>query len=213
MDAIRCCIEAIGLSYARLVSGAVAAEDAMRGGVSPLPLTLFVDAWALVDWVHRLHDLVEHAPGLKKSPGKELFLRETASSNRLRNAFQHPTGEYAKGTPDGTPWGSLAWVYVVDATHVRSWVAVIGGLNTAGTHPVVNPIGHLRGPADRFELSAFGESGSLSRWFDAVVAFADELEQRVATASAALGAQASTCVTDLLVCIDMEFDPSPLETV
>lgn len=207
LDAIRCCIEAIGLSYARLVAGAVAADAATRtpGGAPPFPI--FADSWAMVDWVHRMHDLVKHAPGLRNSSGKQLFLRETASADALRNAFQHPTGEYAKGTPDGSPWGSISWVFILDATHIRRCMTLIGGIQSGALHPVTVPGGHLRRPADLFELTAFGTSASLSKWFDAVVMFARELEERVGEANAALGDAAAGRVTDVMVYLDVTLGP------
>jgi hypothetical protein len=204
LDAIRCCIEAIGLGYARLVHQAVIADQTMAPGAAP-PLGIFADSWALVDWVHRMHDLVNHAPGLKTSPGKSLFLRETTSADRLRNAFQHPTGEYAKAAPDGTPWGTISWVVVVDAHHARSYTLLIGGATEGARYPISAPAGNVRGPADLFEVFAFGEHASISKWFDAVTAFAHELEERVTNANERLGEAAAPSVTDLLARMDFEF--------
>lgn len=74
-----------------------------------------------------------------------------------------------------------------------------------GNAAVVNPLGKsLRGPADLFELSAFGERASLSAWFDAVTSFAHALEKAIANVITKLGAQYVGSVGDMSASLQYE---------
>lgn len=130
LESIRLCVDAIGMSYARLV-----VEASVMGSQPKPSVAMLLDSWAIVDWVHRMHDLVKNTPRLPNGAPKQLFLRETASADTLRNAFQHLTGEYAKGQPTASPLGSLAWVFPTGPSSGHMCVSIVGTLPSGGTLP------------------------------------------------------------------------------
>jgi hypothetical protein len=69
------------------------------------------DAWAMIDSVHRLRELLEQMPRLKKNqPELQLFLRRTATVEELRHFFQHFRTEIDSFVSRGMPlWGTLSW--------------------------------------------------------------------------------------------------------
>ena len=70
------------------------------------------DAWQLVDIVHRLRELLQQLPRLrKKEPKLQLFLRQTAAAEALRHFVQHfRTGIDSYATTGMPVWGTLTWV-------------------------------------------------------------------------------------------------------
>jgi hypothetical protein len=77
-----------------------------------------LDAWVMVDVCHRVRELVQQTPGLrKKLPGIQVFLRGTEQVQNLRNYVQH----FRSGIPDiplqSNPlWGVLSWTSSNDKT-------------------------------------------------------------------------------------------------
>jgi hypothetical protein len=70
------------------------------------------DAWLMIDSAHRLRELLEQAPNLKKNqPELQLFLRRTVPVEALRHFFQHFRTEIETFASRGMPlWGTLSWV-------------------------------------------------------------------------------------------------------
>jgi hypothetical protein len=72
--------------------------------------------WALIDTTHRLRELVQQAPGIKKkSRHVQLFLRRTSRIDVLRNHVQHLRTEIRSiPTPAPPVWGAVSWVSAQD---------------------------------------------------------------------------------------------------
>lgn len=74
-------------------------------------LEIFSFAWALVDNVRRFHRLLWKAPGIKNLPSSESFVKKWDSQLRdIRNAMQHPDGDYMKNMKENYVYGSIYWV-------------------------------------------------------------------------------------------------------
>lgn len=117
LDAIRLSVQFIDAAYQRiedaLITLTLQTDRSLRLG----PIAL-MDAWALVDAVHRLRALVSGMPRYKRlAPSKRLFLRRTVGVEALRNSFQHLVNDLRALTQSDLPvLGALTWVRPISAT-------------------------------------------------------------------------------------------------
>jgi hypothetical protein len=74
-------------------------------------LSLFASAWALTDNARRFHRLLWKIPELSKLPCATGFVNRWAGTLRkVRDAMQHPDGDYRKDMSENYTFGSLYWV-------------------------------------------------------------------------------------------------------
>lgn len=114
LDGIRYSIEISHLAYLRLVDTlerVAALSGTASDELADLIVTSVSDAWAMIDSVHRLRELVEHLPGLRrKDPNVQVLLRSTEVVEELRNRVQHFRSEIDDFLPAKAPlWGSISW--------------------------------------------------------------------------------------------------------
>mgnify|MGYP006873467032 CR=1 FL=1 len=115
LDGIRYAIQIFDLASSRLggtlhqLSQIKENSPELADGIS----SAIADAWTMIDSTHRLRELLEQLPGLKKKePALQLFLKRTSKVEDLRNFFQHFRNEIDTFTELGLPlWGTLSWVY------------------------------------------------------------------------------------------------------
>jgi hypothetical protein len=112
-DAIRYSLHVFDLAASRLAGAIdVLSEETVNHERLSEPIASAIsDAWLLIDSTHRLRELVEQAPKLKKKqPEVQLFLRRTAIAEKLRHFFQHfRTGIEAYVATAQPIWGTLSW--------------------------------------------------------------------------------------------------------
>jgi hypothetical protein len=106
-----------------------------------------MNAWAVVDAVHRLGGLARRLRGLRRGPAVRAFLTTAELVEPLRNAVQHLDGEIERLLRDGRPiWGSLSWAYwaymeSLGAKQFQVGLLMPGTVMPAYELPVVNPLG------------------------------------------------------------------------
>jgi hypothetical protein len=85
-------------------------EMTAKGVPFSTAVSLLADVWSVVDTVHRIRELIEHAPLFPKNqPNVRAFLVKTAVAEELRHYVQHLAGK-AKGWTPLTPfWGAISW--------------------------------------------------------------------------------------------------------
>jgi hypothetical protein len=104
----------------------------------------FLDAWSMVDSIHRLSELLEQMPGLRKrrqSPLYRRFMQEAAIVEKLRNVVQHLRGEIHEMARNGCPiWGSIQWLAVLDSqSEFCRCCAMTAGRIISGSQNIINP--------------------------------------------------------------------------
>ena len=80
--------EMVDVAYSRLCKNLweVTNTEELKASVAPL----FLDAWSIVDSVHRLRELLDQMPGLKKNTSAyQSFVRKTKIAKDFRNTAQH----------------------------------------------------------------------------------------------------------------------------
>jgi hypothetical protein len=157
-DGIRLSAQMAGLAYTRLVENLLRLTLELNKetpGWLDAP-TIFLDAWSIVDCMHRLRILLEQMPRLKKnSTGYESFKRMTAPATDFRNAIQHLPEELRKLTTTASPvWGTLSWIAFPDPTAmVARCSLMISGRLQSSSHRLPNPVGKsMRGVVDHVTL-------------------------------------------------------------
>jgi hypothetical protein len=211
-DGIRYSVEMVDLAYARLCDSLcqIAGQFA-EGNTQPgLPATFaapFIDAWSIVDSVHRLRELLEQTPNLKrsKSPSYELFRRKTALVTELRNTIQHLRNELTTfAERDWPAYGVIDWLSIVDAQEgiVKACVMVSGKVRS-GSFPVRNPAGlAIQGPVDHVTLQCKEERLGLSDLVRAIEPIVRGLENSLRSQVA----DEPTDTSDLCVCMTVKLD-------
>jgi hypothetical protein len=125
-----------------------------------------LDAWSIVDLVHRLRSLIEQAPGIKqKSPSLLSFMKKTADVERLRNAVQHLNQQIHKIADLNIPvWGALSWVTLLDPELRSVWTCtLVAGTFFERSEPLISPLGkQFHPPVDLITLEASNCSVCLS---------------------------------------------------
>ncbi len=211
LDGIRYSVEMADLAYGRLRSGlwALSSEDGMddaQGQVSPF-VEPFLDAWSIVDSVHRLRQLLEQMPGLKKakSPPYQLFLRKTSPVEQFRHAIQHLRNELDRMSSQRWPvWGVLDWVAVIDPNEglLRCCVMTPGKI-IDGKYPVCNPLGkEIERPVDHITLQYKQDRLGLSDTMRSVASVITPMQESLARQFQGMASTGS----DLVVRTDMQVE-------
>ncbi len=184
-DAIRLAGEMVDLSYSRLrhelhiiSSGyrSVKYEDAqalkIRHSLTQFAVaSVFLDAWSIVDGLHRLRGLVTKIPRLKQKtfPEIRVFRDATVDIENLRNAAQHLNEEINKrGNISGSIWGNLSWFAPLDREFTAGKICTIasGGYPSSQSVPIPR-LEELEYPVGFIVLGAHGYSVRLKKPIDA----------------------------------------------
>jgi hypothetical protein len=207
-DAIRYSIEMADLAHRRLQP--VLLEMTLDGDKKESNHLNFVsailDAWSVIDALHRLRGLLNQAPGVKqKSPGLRIFFQKTAQVEHLRNSVQHLNHQIKTLVNKGLPvWGDLSWFTMRDPEtrigHICTLVA--GTMFTSKGHPMVDPMGRtLALPIDLITLSASGYSMCISDAMRDVEKLAKGIEAQVQPQIADLPRPGG----DTIICAEIQF--------
>ncbi len=203
LEGIRFGIETADLSFRRLcnllleVTQLAASRSDIPEGVYPAAIA---DAWAAVDSMHRLKELLERTPGLKlQTPEVVLFLRAAKELNDLRNSFHHARADFYRLPLHETAiWGVLTW-----CAPIGDHIAVLGlvpGTIIEGYYPALNPLSQVvQPPLDLVTIKAFAKTAQLSDLHRKMARLAAHLESEVADRIA--GMDGSRC--DMLVSFDV----------
>jgi len=92
LDGVRFSFESFDLASLRLATtlDQLARLRDDNTDLNSLIVSATTDAWSMIDAAHRLRELLQQLPGLKKNqPELQLFLRRTAPVEDLRHFFQH----------------------------------------------------------------------------------------------------------------------------
>jgi len=196
----------VDVAYSRLLKTLLnlsTVQDAVQkqGAVEAL-----LDAWSIVDAIHRLRELLQQMPHLKRSLSVNLFLRKTTTYKDLRNSIQHLRGDIAvMANKDMPVWGDLAWVTALDreGKTIRSCVLVSGTIRR-GTHPILNPLEiSTTGPVGSVTLIHNGHTVCLGDAVQFVAKITASLESALAKQIGNLPKTPPTSGADLLVTVDL----------
>lgn len=185
LDGIRYAIEMADLAYSRLTQSLhVFATEYARGSETTVNDRLwassFLDAWSIVDSVHRLRGLLAQLPQLKKSsPPYQVFERKTRDVEEMRNIVQHLNRELRHFAQNNLPvFGTIDWLTVIntDLGIVRSSV-IVAGRAMSGTHQLCNPLGkRVAIPVDHITLTCKSRTVDVSGTISSITSIVSMIE-------------------------------------
>lgn len=90
------------------------------------PVEALTDAWSIIDTVNRFRELLRSCPGLKHNAIYELFIRNTAIVEELRDSIQHLNNRELQQVANAAlaPLGTITWI---------AGAALCGGRSTGFT--------------------------------------------------------------------------------
>jgi hypothetical protein len=190
IEGIRLTVETADLAYRRLLATLPILSKHLNNldPDNPSTVSVMLDAWAVVDSLHRLRGLIDNLPGFKgkkKSPTIRAFLDSTQKVAALRNTVQHLGTEISDAVDDSnwTVFGTLSWGLVEPAKNEVLACFYLPGAPT-GLHPIINPLSrrvwHL--PLDMVTLERSGISVCLSDAMRRVEALVAAMEKTLAEA-------------------------------
>jgi len=189
IEGVRVCLEMIEFAHCRLQQTLLDLDDKISAGhAAPqgVHTSAMLDAWSLVDSIHRLTDLAERFPNVKNKnhvPGFVLLRKNVAGINDLRNFIQHLPEEMSRviaDSPTWSVWGALSWcVPDVDGV-IRTSTYMCGKAAAGCIRPLINPLGRsIRLPVGLITLTQDSVSVCLSDLMDDVERFAGSIETMV----------------------------------
>jgi len=209
VDAIRFAIEMADHAHTRLRNAAHAVslsqlrkEQFPKNAFAPI----FLDAWSIIDSVHRLRVLLQSSLLRNRSQVRG-FLGATQSTKTLRDAIQHLDERLEDLAQGNLPtWGALAWMFGNHPTDHRAWchVMVAGTVRVGQEHLFLKPEGEIRLPVDRLTLTAHGVEVSLSATMDSVEKLTRFLEDDIRSQTSNLQPVGS----DLLLSLEIPWGES-----
>lgn len=207
-DGIRYSIEMAALAHARLEQTlhdlTVSCTTSSSAPVDFVPAIL--DAWSLVDSVHRLRMLISQTPGIKKNaPGVQVFERSTAPIKDLRDFVQHLDERTQELIGQNIPvWGALSWFTVLDPECKSGFTCTIlaGTIFQSMEELFVNPLGKkLNVPIDLITLTVSNMSICLSE----VMRHVERLTRSMEEALKESMKDFPPSQGDVLACAEIEF--------
>lgn len=144
LEGIRFAIEMAQLSYLRLrdMLTSATADDRSQLTQRAVATAAFLDAWSLVDSLHRLRELLSAMPRFQKRDSLfQVFLRGTSGVAELRNRVQHLRGDLADASLAELPvWGTITWLMMKDDAAQRFLSGSLSaGPDTGGLRPLPVP--------------------------------------------------------------------------
>ena len=187
IEGIRFSIETADLAYLRLRDTLIVLGTRETADPdSPSTASAMLDAWSIIDSLHRLRGLMRNMPGIEKRdriPPIRAFFDSTTNVVKLRNTVQHLDNEIPKvlGDNDWAVLGSLSWgVIDPEKSQVTSCILLPG--MSVGSRPLLNPLNrdiwHL--PVDSISIERSGVSVALSDAMRRVEGLADTMERMLA---------------------------------
>ncbi len=192
-DGIRYATEMTVISYDRLYNQlqAICGQE-----VTPLTSkeisSALLDAWSIIDSVHRFHDLIQSLPGLEKKYWQRLLTNRLADALTLRDRVQHQLqflNELINS--HGQMWGYLSWAEVKNHSHTGRWFMISPGTVYVDDQwyfigPFTSrPLGHIR-------LNAYNVQVYLGRCVEAVAKAVNFLVAELSNGSIRLVGEAAT---------------------
>ena len=189
LDGIRIAIEMVDISYVRLCATlySLTMKTIKKVLTTEQPgqniAGAMLDAWAIVDSIHRLRELVDRLPQMKrKKPSYLLFREKTSKVHDLRNCVQHLKKEILRLVKENEPvWGRLSWFTVTSRIPPAGFFCMaISGTITPGKHPPFGPLQRVvHVPVDLVTLHAYGINLDISGCMDAVNTLAKGFEEKL----------------------------------
>ncbi len=129
--------------------------------------SIMLDAWSVIDSVHRLRNLLMQVPLLKKnSPELRIFYDKTKGIEDLRNTIQHLRNEAEDFLDKNLPaMGILTWVVLLKPNdESASLYALVAGTTYPNVlYQFVNPLGKvIQSPVDHITIMLGNHSASIS---------------------------------------------------
>jgi len=150
---------------------------------APSGVSAMLDAWSIVDSLHRLRGLVTHMPNIEKrnrAPSIRAFFDATDKVTELRNTIQH-LDTTIPGIVDDQNWavlGSLTWGVVDPSTDQITSSCFMPGA-PLGSRSLINPLNRPKWhvPVDGITLERSGVSLCLSDAMRSVERLTKSLEE------------------------------------
>lgn len=212
-DGIRYAVEMADLASIRLTDSlwrlSTICQDTKLDPIAVI--SSFLDAWSMVDSIHRLRELLEQMPGLRKksqSPLYRRFRHETAVVKDIRNTVQHLRGEIHEMATNGWPvWGTLDWLALLDADAGRCRCCTMtSGRIVSGTRHIINPCGKtIHGQIDFVTLQCKLHRLDLSETIRLTERVIRPLEKSLLKQFDGL----PTSGSEIVVCVDMAVPMQP----
>jgi hypothetical protein len=167
LDGLRFAVEMAVLAYERLAEDLTTIAG-MRGSPNTRAIaSAMMDAWSIIDAVHRFNDMLADLPGLPNAIWRRQFEGRVEEALELRDCVQHQLGELEHlETSRGPIWGFLSWAEVGPrGEHTGKWVMISPGSVFVGDKwlfmgPIQPP---FPVPIGFFRLNAFGRQVYLGR--------------------------------------------------
>ncbi len=111
-DALRLSAEMAALSLLKLTDHLkTLVVEKECDGIKGVAVEAIVHAYGVVDAANRFRVVLRSFPGLKQTAVFQLFIRQTAAVESLRNIIQHLSGElHSIGEEQSAPLGTIAWL-------------------------------------------------------------------------------------------------------
>jgi hypothetical protein len=183
-DAIRLSIEMYDVAYQSILGlvNQVDRDEKIVAKSHTLYPLIFLHAWSMVDSANRLRLLLTHLPGVSRGPHFEANFRKLIPFENMRNPIQHLNKEILVRSkdPNAEPiLGSLSWSKIIETKPLKilAFLLLPGTLEKQAGRPLENPASKsFHGQVDHVELSAYGETISLSDAYYAISNLAKIIE-------------------------------------
>ncbi len=186
VQGVRIAVEMAQLSSTRLrdVLEATSVEGKYPGDAWPAQsASVFLDAWSLVDSIHRLRELLRAFPNMSKRGGLlKVFLQATSGVRTLRNHVQHLGGDLVNRDLGHLPvWGIIGWIWTINGSHTRFRSGVItAGADANMLRPILLPMDRVfHDPLDHITLSVGGDQINLSEAMRLVIRLGRAMEEQL----------------------------------
>lgn len=219
IEGIRVSLEMIALAHERLQRALLSITNRT---LANLPMeqdkltSAVLDAWSVVDSVHRLCALVEHFPNLQhrsRVPAIRDLFEANKAINDLRNTVQHLPGHIHEmaATPTWSVWGALAWCVPSPTDNegiIQCGMYFCGRMEPGVKPPFVNPIGKkILRPVGQITLTQSPASVGLSDIYEIVARFTTTIENALAATFDGKPELHTTFAADVLVVMGMKLEP------
>ena len=175
-----------------------------------------LDAWSIIDAVHRLRGLMKHIPGFPKRmrvPAIRYFFQHSKPVEALRNTVQHLPEKIRNQVPapDWSVWGSLNWWWVRGDNRLKHCTFFSGRVVPSERILLTVEPTTIWPTIGKINLSQGDQAVCISDLIIDVETLANELQQVVARAHADRPELEARYPSDLCITVDIQLNDPTLE--